>query len=174
MDSHDFDVRASRTITILRPPEDVYAAWRSLEPVARATRGALKVHVDDARRSQWSARIPRFGCMRWDSEIVREEAGREIEWRTDDGADVPHHGVVRFRPAPAAGGTEVTLEVEADLKGGKAGHVVSRLMGRSPEDYLSRALHGFKALMETGEVATNAGPTGRSRRRAAGTTEKES
>lgn len=97
------------------------------------------------------------------SEIIEDRKDRAVAWHTVGDTDFNHEAKVTFVPAPGDHGTEVTLEMKSHMCGGSIANSLAKLLGRSPEDYVSRTLRNFKELMETGEVATNEGPAGEAR-----------
>jgi len=160
---HDYDVHVRRSITIDKEPEQLYRAWLRPENLVRFVAGARTVDMLDAQRSQWTVDIPGVGLETWTSEITEHRENQFLSWRTVDNQRIRHEGTVRFTPASNGLGTEVTLELQSRMPGGPPGHMAARLTGRTPEDYVVRTLRNFKELMETGEVATNQGPTGHRR-----------
>jgi uncharacterized membrane protein len=123
-----------RAITIGRSPWAVYRFWRQLGNLPRfMTRPGLT-----------------------EIEIVRDEPGQLIGWRSLESAAVHHEGTVRFSPAPDRDGTEILLELRYGAQHGlKAAlrsmvePVAEVVIGTQMEADLSR----FKQLMETGDIA---------------------
>jgi uncharacterized membrane protein len=159
----DYNVHVRRSITIDKGPEELYRAWRQPENLVRFVAVAKSVDRIDDKRSRWIAEIPGLGVESWTSEIVEDQENRLLSWRTTDNPRIHQEGTVRFVPAPNDLGTEVRLEIKSHIPGGPAASTAAKLVGRSPQDYVSRTLHNFKQLMETGEVATSQGPIGHRR-----------
>lgn len=150
-------VRVERTVTIDRSPEELYNAWRRLEDLPQIMQGLESVEEIDSRRSRWTAKLPVVGVSTWEAEIIRDEPSHEIAWRTVGNADLAHEGAVKFQPSRTGHGSEVTLEMTVHMAGGEITQALAKLVGKSPEDYVSRNLRNFKQLMETGAVASNKG-----------------
>lgn len=159
----DYNLHVQRSITIDKKPEELYQAWRRPENLVRFIPIARAVDELDERRSRWTVEIPGLGPETWTSEMVDDQEGRLLSWRTTDNPRIHTEGTVRFLPAPNKLGTEVRLEIRSHVPGGPAALAAAKLAGRSPADYVARTLHSFKQLMETGEVATNQGPIGHRR-----------
>jgi uncharacterized membrane protein len=155
------NVTSRRRITVHKTPSEVYRAWRTPQVLLNCIPGAEAVDVLDDHHSRWTVDTPNRGFLSWESEITGEQEDSSISWHTLESESFRHEGSVRFTPAPGGLGTEVELVVWRHIPGGRFTNAISKMMGRSPEDYLSRMLHNFKGLMETGEVATNLGPSGR-------------
>ncbi|MEZ0229291.1 MAG: hypothetical protein ACAI25_11750 [Planctomycetota bacterium] len=113
--------RVVRTLAVNKTPDECYAFWRNLERVAR---GPGKVPIE------------------WDAEIVRDEPGSLIAWRSLAGSTVETRGVVEFKTPPSGRGTIV--------------HVALFSM-TGPELQLKEDLRRFKQVIETGEVPTTEG-----------------
>ncbi len=152
-------LRATRSITVNRPPDELYRFWRDFENLPRAMRHIASVRMIDDRRSHWVARAPGGYRVEWDSEIVDDRPGQYIAWQSLPGGDVPNSGSVRFDRAPGGRGTEIRVELEYRPPGGTLGAVFARLLGKAPERQTMEDLRRFKQLVETGEIATTDGQT---------------
>ncbi len=141
--------RLRQTITIGRPPQDVYSFWRQFENLPRFMQHLQSVYTVDARRSHWVARGPAGTNVEWDAEIVHEEPGKVIGWQTLDNADVASAGSVNFDPAPDGRGTLVTVSLQYQPPAGAIGAAVARLFGQSPSQQIHEDLGRLKELLET-------------------------
>jgi uncharacterized membrane protein len=72
-------------------------------------------------------------------------------------------GSVRFQPAPGNRGTELIVDLTYRPPAGVVGAGIARLLGRDPASQIREDIRRFKQLIETGEIATSAGPAGRRR-----------
>lgn len=140
------------TVTISRPPEEVYRFWRDFNNLPRFMDHLESVQVIDDRRSHWVANTRTGATVEWDAEITEDRPNQFIAWRSLDGADVDNWGTVRFDPAPGQRGTEVRVEIEYNPPGGALGAGVAKIMGDAPEQKIKGDLYRFKQVMETGEV----------------------
>ena len=155
--THGSAIRVRTAITVNRPPEAVYGHWHRLENLPQFMYHLESVQVDEGGRSRWVAKAPAGTTVEWEAEIVEDVPNELIAWRSLDGADVPNSGSVRFRPAPAGRGTEVTLELEYEPPGGAVGAAGARLFGEEPVQQVKDDLRRFKQVMETGEVVRSHG-----------------
>jgi uncharacterized membrane protein len=87
--------------------------------------------------------------IEWDSEILADEPGRRIAWRSIS-AESQNAGEVIFEPAPGGRGTVVTVLQEFRL--GKLASLWETIVGRNPKQAVIENLRHFKALAETGEI----------------------
>ena len=145
-------MHVTKSITVNRPPQEVYRFWHEFPNLPRFMSHLESVEVTGDRRSHWRAKAPAGMTIEWDAEIVDDQPDRLIAWRSIEGSDVAHAGVVHFEPAPGGRGTEVRIEVDYDMPGGKLGQLAAKLFGEEPAQQVHDDLRAFKQVMETGEV----------------------
>ena len=151
-------IRVSKTFTVNREPDEVYAFWRQLDNLPRFMKHLEAVEVDGPR-SRWTALGPAGVRVRWEAEMV-EDSPRRIAWRSLPGTMVPNSGVVRFDRAPGARGTELRVELRYEPPGGKAAALLAKLFGREPYQQIDDDLRRVKQLLEAGEIAVAGGSSG--------------
>jgi uncharacterized membrane protein len=152
----------TRSIIINRSPEELYNAWRRFEDLPRFMRDLVSVQELGRNRSHWVAKAPAGTEVEWDAEIVDEQPGRLIAWRSIEGSEVDTSGSVRFEPATGNRGTVVHVEMNYNPPGGAVGAMFAKLFAKAPEQRVMGDLHRFKQLMETGTITTTEGqPAGR-------------
>lgn len=150
------------SITVDRPAEDLYRAWRRFEDLPRFMSHLESVEQTGDHVWHWRAKGPARSRVEWDAEIIEDLPGKRIVWRALENSQVPNSGSVRFEPAPEGRGTEVTLNLVYQPPAGKLRTWIARAFGRSPELQIPVDLHRFKQWMEAGEIATTEGqPAGR-------------
>ena len=93
--------------------------------------------------------------------ITEDRPDEAIAWKSEPGSEITTEGRVEFIPAAPGRGTMVRLTMRYDPPGGIVGKGIAKLLQREPHIQARRDLRRFKSLMETGEVATNASPSGR-------------
>jgi uncharacterized membrane protein len=150
-------ISVEKFVTINRTPDECYRFWRSFENFPRFMKHLESVQMIDSKRSHWKAKAPAGTSIEWDAEIVGDNAGHFLAWRSIEGADIDNAGIVRFEPAPGKRGTIVRLQMRYNPPGGKAGVLIARLFGEEPAIQIDGDLRRFKQLMETGEITTTAG-----------------
>lgn len=145
-------IQVEKAVTINRAADDLFSFFRSFENLPRIMTHLKEVQVIDPRRSHWVAKAP-GGSVEWDAEIINEEPGRLIVWRSLPGADVESEGSVRFTPLPGRRGTVVRVNLRYAPPAGKVGALIASLFGEEPGQQIEEDLRRFKQVMETGEVA---------------------
>jgi uncharacterized membrane protein len=159
-------LHVERSITIDRPPEDLYRFWRNFETLPRIMNHLISVLEFAPGRSHWVARGPGGLRLEWDAEITADRPNELIAWCSLEGADVDNAGCVRFEPARGGRGTVVRVEMDYQPPAGMIGATIARLFGESPDKQVAVDLHRLKQLMETGEIARTLGqPAGAGRER---------
>lgn len=148
----------TKAVTINRPREEVYAAWRDFEKLGRILENIERIDVLDDRRSHWVARGPGEERVEWDAEITEDEPGRRIAWRSIEGADVANTGVLEFHDGTGGRGCVISATLAYEPPGGAAGRLVAAIFQREPVMQARRDLKRFKQMLETGEIATTEPP----------------
>jgi uncharacterized membrane protein len=134
-------------------PATLFQLWNDLENVPRWQEQIVQVKRTGDKTSHWTMRIGEK-TVEWSSEIVSEEPGKRIAWRTVDG-DLKQAGEVVFEPAPGNRGTFVTLLQEFEI--GKLKSALATIGNRNPKQAAIENLRHFKALAETGEIPRTQG-----------------
>jgi uncharacterized membrane protein len=157
----DEDVPAKASIAINSTPQKLYEFWRDVENLPRFMDRLQSVTRQDDRVSHWVAKAPVGGMsVEWDSEIVTDEPGSRLSWRTLPESEVRHHGSVRFEPMNEHG-TIVRVEMFYGAPGGRLGAIAAKIFGEDPQMQIRRDLRALKQVIETGEMATTRGqPSG--------------
>lgn len=152
-------VRVEQVVTINRSLDEVYGFWRNFTNFPHFMRHLKQVELLDEKRSRWTAKAPAGMSVQWDAEIVQDQEGEWLAWRSLPGSQIENSGSVRFAPAPGARGTEVRVQLEYKPPAGRFGRVIAMLFGEEPEQQVREDLRRFKQLMETGQIPLSDGPS---------------
>jgi uncharacterized membrane protein len=138
---------------IRKDAQYLYDLWRNVENAPMWQEQISEVIRTGQRTSHW---VMRAGdkTIEWDSEILADEPGDRIAWKSI-GGDSQNAGEVIFEPAPAGRGTMVTVLQEFRL--GKFASAWETIVGRNPKQSIIENLRHFKALAETGEIPRTQG-----------------
>ena len=145
-------MKVKKVITINGSPEELYRFWHNFENLPRFMRHLESVQTDGAGRSHWKAKAPAGKTVEWNAAVIDDRPNQLIAWRSLEGADIANSGSVRFTPATGGRGTVVTVDLEYDAPGGKAGALVAKFFGEEPDQQVYDDLRAFKQIMELGEV----------------------
>lgn len=155
------EVPVQRTVTINRPRQELYDFWRDFANLPRFMENVRSVERLDGERWQWVIEAPAGSTVSFVSRITEDESGRRIAWEAEEGADSRNRGAVEFIDAAPGRGTMVRATIVYQPPAGAVGRAIAKLLQREPNIQARRDLRRFKQLMETGEVTTSAGPSGR-------------
>lgn len=133
---------------VQRTPEDLYSLWRSVERAPEWQEQIISVDAKSSTTSHW---VMRSGdaTIEWDSEILADEPGERIAWKSV-GGDSDNAGEVIFQKSPGGRGTIVTVLQEFRM--GRLASAWETFVGRNPKQTVIENLRHFKALAETGEI----------------------
>lgn len=149
------------TLTVGRPREELFGEWRDFTGFPRFMENVEAVEKLDGKRSRWTIKAPGGSTVELVTKITEEKAGELIAWESESESEIVTQGRVEFLDAGPARGTMVRLIMRYDPPGGIVGKGLAKLFQREPKIQARRDLRRFKQLMENGEVATNASPSGR-------------
>jgi uncharacterized membrane protein len=151
----------ARTVTINRPRDEVYAFWREFSNLPRVMENVERIDIIDGRRSHWIVKAPAGKTAEWESLVTEDIPGRLIAWQSVEGADVKSSGRIEFLDAAPGRGSIVRATFSYDPPAGWAGEWIAKLFQREPNVQARRDLRRLKQFLETGEVTSSAGPSGR-------------
>jgi uncharacterized membrane protein len=142
-----------RTMLIKGEPRDLYNLWRNVEAAPSWQEQITSVTQTGPKTSHW---IMQSGdkTIEWDSEILADEPGKRIAWRSI-GGESDNAGEVMFEEAPAGRGTFVTVLQEFRM--GKLASAWETVRGRNPKQAVIENLRHFKQLVEAGEIPRTQG-----------------
>jgi uncharacterized membrane protein len=149
------------TVLIGKPREELYREWRDFTRFPRFMENVEEVQKLDGERSRWTIKAPAGTSVELVTRITADEKGRAIAWASEPDSDIVTEGRVEFIDAAPGRGTMVRLTQRYTPPGGIVGKGIAKLLQREPKIQARRDLKRFKQLMETGEVTTNASPSGR-------------
>lgn len=150
-------VSVNASITVDRPPEEVYATWRDFAQAPRYMDRITRVDILDPTRSRWTATGPMGRSWTWESEVVEDSVGELIAWESLPGAELPNRGWVQFHPAGSDGRqTEVRYFVEFDPPGGIIGDAIASVFHDAPKEMIRGDLRRFRQMVEAGQIEASA------------------
>jgi uncharacterized membrane protein len=155
-------IRATESITVYSARERVYYLWRQLEKLPDVMSHLESVRDLGNGRSLWRAKAPAGLTVEWEAELTEDVENERIGWRALEGSTIPNAGSVTFLDAPGGRGTEIHVDLRYDPPAGPVGAAIAKLFGKEPSQEIAKDLRRFKQRLETGEVSTARGPSGKS------------
>ncbi|HEY8401548.1 MAG TPA: YgaP-like transmembrane domain [Cytophagaceae bacterium] len=139
------------TIEVSKEREEVYAYWRRLENLSRFMSHIKSVYQYNDVRSRWEAELAGLGVVSWEADIMLEERGRYLAWKSIEGSQIENAGEVRFTEA-GPGKTEIQVSIKYRLPESAIGVAAARLMQRSLENIITEDIKRFKKVIESDKV----------------------
>lgn len=138
-----------RTSTLIQAtPEDCYELWRNHAAAPLWQEQIKEVRVTGDKTSHWVMEV-NGSTIEWDAEVMADEPGRRIAWRST-GGDSQNAGEVVFEKA--AGGRGTYVMVLQEFGQGKGKTMTDTIVNRNPKQSVIENLRHFKAFVETGEI----------------------
>ena len=150
-----------RTVTVNKPKQELYQVWRDFGRFPEFMDNVREIRKIDDKLSEWTIEAPAGATVSVKTRIIEDEPGTTIAWVSEPDSQIETSGRVEFADAPPGRGTYVRLVMRYTPPAGTLGRLAAKLLQREPNVQARRDLNRFKSLMETGEVATNASPSGR-------------
>ena len=144
-------VNIKTSFIVNKPKQEVYEFWRKLENLPLFMTHLKSVRDIDGKRSHWEANVPgNLTTISWDAEIVKEEDGTLLSWKSLPGATIENAGKVNFRDALGHGGTELNVVITYRPPAGKLGSGIAWLLNPVFRKMIETDITNFKQYMETG------------------------
>jgi uncharacterized membrane protein len=141
------------SIRLEKPIAEVYRYWRNLENLPRFMTHLKHVRDLGNGQSHWEAKGPADATIEWNAEVINEVENKVLGWRSLPGSDVVTAGSVNFTPVRNGRGTQVAVHLQYEPPAGRAGALLSSILGRNPASMVREDLRRLKQLLEAGEVA---------------------
>jgi uncharacterized membrane protein len=142
------------TALIQAEAQDLYAIWRNVEAAPLWQEQIKAVRKIGPSTYHWTMDSGEGKTIEWDAEILADEPGKRIAWRSIAG-DSQNAGEVVFSPAVGERGTLVTVLQEFRM--GKVASAWETIVGRNPKQAVIENLRHFKAFAETEEIPRTTG-----------------
>lgn len=143
-------VNMRTTLTVNKPRNEVYAAWRNLGTLPRFMKHLTTVMETGGSRSHWEAKIPGGVPLKlsWDAEIVKDEPGVLLSWQSLPGSTIENAGKIEFRDALGHQGTEIRVTIIYRPPAGNIGHGVAKVLTPIFRKMIKEDVLGFKQYIE--------------------------
>ncbi len=137
----------TRSMIVKADVADVFALWSNFENFPHFMKNLKSVKKVGEKSSEWTLSGPMGASLKWTAEMTRYEKDKRLAWNTKDNAGaLTTSGQVTFNSLPHDE-TEITVIMQYQPVGGKAGAAVARLL-TNPEEVLEEDLRNFKAFAE--------------------------
>ena len=141
------------SVTIARPPRDVYLFWRNLGNAPSFMADIESLEIIDDRRSRWSAREPGGPVVSWEVVIDEDRPGERLSLALDRGRGRAHRRASSpSRPRRGGAGPRCACRLRYGPADGAAARGASFLWNAAASHRIEADLRRFKQLLETGHV----------------------
>jgi uncharacterized membrane protein len=143
-------VNMRTTFVVNRPRNEVYSGWRNLSSLPKFMKHLKNVTETNSTHSHWEASIPEGNpvSISWDAEIIKDEPGNLLSWRSLPGSTVDNAGKVEFRDALGHQGTEVRVTIVYRPPAGNLGTGFAKLMNPLFRKMVKQDVLNFKQYFE--------------------------
>jgi uncharacterized membrane protein len=143
------NVNIRTSITINKPPMEVYTFWRNLENLPLFMKHLESVTETDHLNSEWKAKGPGgIGQVSWKAQILMDERGKMLSWHSLPGSTIDNAGKVLFKDS-GDGQTEVDVTLSYHAPLGIAGEAAAKLINPLFEKMVRRDIESLKAYLES-------------------------
>ena len=141
-------IKVQTKVQVTQPRMRVYDYWRRLENLPNFMKHLKSVKELDAVRSHWKADVPGgLGSIDWEAEIVRDEPGRVIAWRSIPNSQIDNAGEVHFNDLPGMRGTELEVTISYIPPAGKLGKAAAKALNSKFEAMIHADIERFKEVI---------------------------
>lgn len=141
-------------LIVNKPKAEVYAFWRKLENLPLFMKHLKSVKELDDTKSEWMLQVPaNLTSVSWQAEIVKEEEGKLLAWKSLPGATIENAGKVEFSDALGGQGTELTVVITYHPPAGTIGEGIATLLNPVFTNMIKQDVSNFKEYIETGTLA---------------------
>jgi uncharacterized membrane protein len=147
------NVNIKTSMTVNKPRFEVYRFWRRLENLPLFMKHLESVVSVDPEVSEWKAKIPGgLGTISWRSEIVKDEPGLILGWKSIEGSTIENAGKIEFKEA-GKWGTEIHAVISYHPPVGVLGEKVAHLFNPAFKAMVKEDIRNLKTFLETSEIS---------------------
>jgi len=133
-----------------RPALEVYSYWRNLNNLPGSLKHLMNVQMIDERLSRWkSTALGNMFSLQWDAEIVKDEPGHLIGWRSVKESLIKHVGKVEFSETEDGSGTILQIVLSYHPPVGGLGIGLASVLNPFFEEMLKKEINSFKHTIES-------------------------
>jgi uncharacterized membrane protein len=145
----------SRSVTINRPREEVFAFFLAPENLAPLMPWVYSAHALDEHTSRWTASGPLDKQLSWTIKQNVIHQDKALQWDTAYQGPWKHRVEATFSDASQGRGTEVKVVLATEPYPGSAAYALASAIAQFTDRAVLNLLRQIKQQLETGEVATN-------------------
>lgn len=133
-----------------RPAAEVYAYWRNLNNLPGSVNYLFDVKMLSEHLSHWKSNaLGNILPLDWTAEIVKDEPGHLIGWRSTSDSLLQHVGKVEFDETADGLGTKLKVVLSYHPPAGGVGLGIARVINPFLEQLLTKEIKTFKHQIES-------------------------
>ena len=132
-----------------RKPEEVYQFWRTPELIAVYLPRIRDVQTVNSTTTWWQLKLTDNLRVEWTAELVADEPGQLLVWRTREPSDLYQEGWISFEPRRDGASTLLRFKLSTLAPAGSLGATIMEWMEGLPIRYLSDDMERFRHVIET-------------------------
>lgn len=147
------NINIRTSVYVEKPRLEVYDFWRNLENLPLFMKHLKSVKNLSGNRSFWEARLPgNIATISWEAEIVNEDPGKVIGWKSVAGSDLDNVGKLEFMDSPDGKGTVIQAVISyLPPTGGYVKSKIARFLSPVIEKLVRNDINNFKQYIESQE-----------------------
>jgi uncharacterized membrane protein len=143
----------STSVSVNSPRMEVYDFWRKLDNLPLFMNHLKSVELMDENQSHWTLKLPvDIAEVSWDAEIIYDEPGNMIAWKSVPGSMIINSGKVRFIDT-SDHETLIHVSITYQPPAGGVGAGIAHLLNPLFRKLVKDDILNFKHYMEVGHVA---------------------
>ena len=144
------NVNIRTSVYVNKPRQQVYEFWRNLENLPLFLSHLKSVKIIDDKRSRWEANLPgNIAKVSWEAEIVNDDPGNVIGWKSVANSEVDNAGKVEFTDATNGHGTLIQVVISyLPPTGGYLKSKIADLLSPVFEKMVRKDINNFKKYIE--------------------------
>ncbi|MBC7746165.1 MAG: cyclase/dehydrase [Flavobacterium sp.] len=146
--SSNVNIRTS--VYVDSPRREIYDFWRKLENLPLFMSHLKSVKTLNNKRSRWEAVLPgNIAKVSWEAEIVNDDPGNVIGWKSIEGSEIDNAGKVEFTDAADGHGTVIQVVISyLPPSGGYFKSKITDFLSPVFEKIVRSDINNFKKYLE--------------------------
>ena len=144
------NINIRTSVYVNKPRQEVYEFWRNLENLPLFMEHLKSIKSRTHTRSLWEAKLPgKIATVSWEAEIVNEDPGKVIGWKSVPGSDIDNAGKVEFMDSADGEGTVIQAVISyLPPTGGYLKSKIASLLSPMFEKLVRSDINNFKTYIE--------------------------
>ncbi len=139
-----------------RAPDEVYQFWRNPELTAVYLPRIRDVQTVNSTTTWWQLKLTDALRVEWTAELIEDQPGELLVWRTRAPSDLYQEGWIAFEPRRDGQSTLLRFKLSTLAPAGRLGAALMEWLEELPVRYLSEDMERFRSVIENRSSRTEA------------------